>query len=55
MTEESIQCPYGANDCPKVQNLRKELESIHWKLNALIMVVIALHGAEIIAVLGAMK
>lgn len=54
MTDENIQCPYGANDCPKVQNLRQEVSNIHYKLNALIILVVALHGAEIIALLGAL-
>lgn len=52
MSDETIQCPYGANDCPKVQNLRKEMDAIHWKLNALIMIVISLHGAELIALVN---
>lgn len=49
-----IHCPYGDEDCPKVKHHIEETERMSRKLDFLIIVVVALHGAEILAVLGVM-
>lgn len=49
---DEITCPYGANDCPKLQETRAKIASIEWKLDILIMIVVLLHGAELAALIG---
>lgn len=56
MTSNKPDCPYGADDCPKVREMKKKLEAlgkksdaIDWKVTALIILVVLLHGSEIAA------
>lgn len=45
-------CPYGADKCPKVDELKEEMVAVKNKLNLIIAVLIALHGTEILGMLG---
>lgn len=44
-------CPYGAQDCPKTENIDLQTKMISKKLDALIVIFLILHGAEIGALL----
>lgn len=44
-------CPYGANDCPKVKAVKEKMGSINFKLNVLIAFVVVMHAADLIMLL----
>ena len=45
MTEK--QCPYGADECPKVRELEESIRTISMKLDTLIAIFVILHATEI--------
>lgn len=44
-------CPYGANDCPKVKAVKEKMGSINFKLNLLLVAFVVFHAADLIMLL----
>lgn len=44
-------CPYGAEDCPKLKNLKSEMKSVNRKIDVAIALILILHGAELMTLI----
>lgn len=44
-------CPYGANDCPKVELVKDKIGSINFKINVMLVLMIFFHAADLICLL----
>ena len=44
-------CPYGANDCPKITAVKTKIGSINFKLNLLLAAFVVFHAADLIMLL----
>ena len=44
-------CPYGANDCPKITAVKTKMGSINFKLNLLLVAFVVFHAADLIMLL----
>lgn len=43
----SDDCPYGANECPKITDLAKDLKSLKSMMLLITIVIVYYHGVEI--------
>lgn len=54
MTEEMVHCPYQDGECPKLSEHISDSKRIERKVDIAIILIVALHGAEIIGILTAL-
>ena len=43
------QCPYGPNQCPKIAELKQEIEKVSSRLSMVIIILVASYGQEALA------